>query len=710
MPRWFVALAIPLILLGVLVSTQRAVSAHLGADLLYVVDVYRDLFVNRYPINHLYFTPTSFAIPDLVLICMALFVSRDPGRAFFLYELIFFALFTLSLNLWFKSLSIRLRGLLCGTLLLFLGAIIGAHPSTLVFFLPIYHAGSTLAGVFLLSMVVRSVRVQWRKRDSFLAVMLLALASLSDLFFVTQFVLPVLLALHLTGRHHVEIQEAARRWFRFCIYAALIHLAALCALTSLAGVQFLGNPLATCTKELLLTSGFALGVLPFLRTKWNQLKPFVTVPVFRISIFCAIVLTICLIGQHARSCFISQVPIPAGWPAANLQHMARDLGMLAARDPQLWIWPIVAVALSIVVLRDKLADRYRKLMAAFFLISLGITLLEAGLTWVGLGTMVQPKANIFDEGTIRYLQPAYVLPIFVVAALVRWPIVGPRLRSVVVSGLLGIALIAAGKIVSATPAIASTLISLPYPDYASCFDELVEHEHLHAGYGDYWAARQLRLLSHHPVPINVLLGSDFSLRAWENNPAWYLPEPGDPDPYLRYDFLVHGRFKMEHIVERFGVPARTERCGEFEISIYDRQTDLTFRQILHVAALTANGAAPPSHLVSHPTLNVHRDDGVSDETAGTIPVGSKGQILSFERATYGNVIEISASATVPLELNVFDGQGALVARLIAPVVAGSGLAARFLRLPTSSSVETVEVTTTSANARLGHLFVYSDVN
>jgi hypothetical protein len=668
---------------GALRATSSALAVQLNADLFYVARLYQDL-VEHAPMNWR-FPPAPYFFPDLPLF-YALARPFGIAAAYSFYGAAFLTLFVAALVALYRSAgddrAIRLECALAAALLL-TAPLTGAHAATRVFFIPIFHAGTLLVGVGWLAVALRASTRGFGCARAALFFFFAWLGALSDLFFVLQFALPFALACALE-RRRLDGRPLV-------VGAALLGAAALAVLLSARAIvafspsRFLGNEILESVESLvrprvLGTLGAALAIGGLL----SRRAPRLLVAAAGSVAFAAVGAVL-----HFRRAVAAA--LPPHWPADNLVLFARDMATLVAANPLLWVWLPLALAASAGVRRR--ASGAVRLFATYYLIAVPVVIVEVALTWVGLGKGKYAPLAVVDEGTLRHMQPAFVLPPFVLAFhAVAW-----RERRRLVRPLVGVvAVVCAAAIVVRVPAT-DVALELPYPEPVRCLDRLIASRGLEAGYGSYWTARHFKMLSRTDVHLESVLVPGFDLDRWVANLAWYLPAGS----YPRHSFFVPPLYQEQTILARFGEPAARVDCAGAQVFVYDRPGDVAVRNLLRVPALLANGRPPPSRVVPE-ALTQWRPDGAAADGALLVDGALEAELVEPRTA---DLVEISAEGGRVLDVEV---RGDTVARTTVSTPAGAGLLRGFASFPRVANVRSLTLRPRGGAARVGHLFVYRD--
>jgi hypothetical protein len=195
-------------------------------------------------------------------------------------------------------------------------------------------------------------------------------------------------------------------------------------------------------------------------------------------------------------------------------------------------------------------------------------------------------------GLCNGLDPRYVLPCFVFPPML-WALHPPRaLRKpwlawlLVIAGL-GQALWSAHSLPPLKEAFAP-----PAQDKLAWIESVMKEHGLHQGYCDYWNEKPALVYSQGRVRMAGLLEWNepsclFMLKAWISNRAWWVGRPGQPFPV--YDFALTDGMDVERLKASFGPPASIERWQGHELWIYNRPSDVLFRNYLRKFLDGANG-------------------------------------------------------------------------------------------------------------------------
>jgi hypothetical protein len=714
-----------LLMLGWLRLLHRAIAVHWNSDLFFIRSLYEDAFVNGRGLAGWNLPPAPYFFPDMLLLFPSFALNDSLFGGYLLYGALLIPIFLLGVHTLMRELGAPAQRAAVATFsaaLLFVAAMQGTHPSMLVFFLPIFHAGAAVAGVWLLAGWARGLRLGYTPGLAAVVLALSVALTLSDLFSVTQLFVPMALTigvLRLRGRVDPAAADAT---FALIGAAAVIDLIVLGVLGWVLPVRFVGNPIfAAFAHQIGPLPPLALGVLLWLG--WRQRGRVRQKHLVYAGVLIGLLLAGASIARpDALMSALKDIHVKPGWPMSAIRLFAHDLGDMARHSPLIWALAfLVPVTCGAWLWRRTAADgsesevdSTREAVALFFVISTGVGVVAAALEWVGAGWPIFPELEIYREGTTRHMQPLFVYPIFALATAAAlsdapWQ---PRFATLSVIALLGYAAVR----ILAAPAPPDGWATAPHHDYQQCLDSAHESQSLSTGYGDYWTARSLSYASRAGVHIRPLR-EPMVIEHWVHSMAGFLPLPDEGRAYDRYDFIVPSRFSVDQIEGRFGPPARSVDCGGLDVLVYDRPSDIAFRNFVRIAALIGAGRRLPSGVGNPSELASYVPDGTPVARAAGLAL-APGELLevTFEAPAAGDVLELAADVGHAFEVLPRSLGGESWPPVYVPVVNGEGVGARFVRLPgdertrwTGFGIRVVE-SPRSESAWLGHLFVYPDTH
>lgn len=706
--------------LGLLSLINRAFLAHLNSDLLYIAAFLRDLRTPQIGVARWNLPPAPYFFPDMALLlpitlliehrgAAAALAGGDLGLCYHVYGVVLFGLFTAGWGLLYREVagSRAPRGLLVAALL-FVAAMQGAHPALLVAVLPIFHAGALCAGTWLLWLTAVMIR-RGPTRRGFIAVFLLGgLCAASDLFFVLQFLIPLLLTLLVLQRSGRVSSAVVRCWVSAIACAGVVAVVLLALWGRFSPIRFEGNAVLANLQHLLSLRGLGVGLALALCLALCARFPLAAL---RGALVLVVLVGVAVALRWASVRALVSHAAPPGWPGDNLRRFSQDMLALARQSPLLFLAiPVAALGALWRCGRglDRSAADAEGGVALFVTLacslSAGLTTVVVALYWNYLSNDVYPaltEHRVLQVGVIRHMQTAWVQPLFLLTFLrlerARPPVAPPPwpllAGGVIVAGIL---------ILPQARALPRAELRLPYPNYSRCLDRLASEQDLHVGYGDYWSSRHLTMLSRRGLTINQLQLVHLTPESWVNNRERYARGERSAR-YPRYDFILLGFFNRAELLARFGPPAGERRCDGVPILLYNRPEDLAFRNFVRVPALVDAGRAPPTEVLGLPEGNRWRPDG--DPLPAPQPTDAL--VLPFARPVSGDVLELSADGAHAFAVTLQTATGATHGVQVPPVP-GAGCRARHVRLPRDLGPITQATVRKSAGAAVAHLFVYED--
>ena len=558
--------------LGVLHVTRITTLTHLNSDLLFLIELHRELFVAPLDVSHWHLPGVLSVFPEMPLLFPLLSSGATLGQALFLYGVLFSTLIVLALQRVLCELSADpLRSLLFSTVagLVLVAALVGADAPLPVFLWPSYHGGTILAGLALLAITLRVHRLGWSRLRFIAFVAVLAPAALSDQFVVLQFALPLLGAGWLARRRGLTSAATFRTTLLAVAVSGVLVLLAVKSVYVFTHLDLNMNSAFRLvdwlvTPKLLAALVIAVGLGALLvsrRPPWQLLAV-------------SAVIALGFLGCVARS----SVRVGATWLGGHAYDASFTLGRLALANPSL-----LGLALLSVGACAWLHFRVRDQRATAHLVPLLLLIVEA--TFVGL------IAGWDGLGNIRYAQPLYVLPPMVLAAIAV--MVPERIPSQLRRGGLAVAIgFGLWRVLAPLGDAGATTLATPYPAELRCLDEQRALHNLHDGYGDYWATRLYNTLSHRGPSLHPLKSTTLAVDNIIANPATLRNADGGP---ARPDFALVLRWARPDngvgniaaldraaLVARVGPPATQIPCGDLDVFIYDRPSDARFRALLPV--------------------------------------------------------------------------------------------------------------------------------
>jgi hypothetical protein len=261
--------------------------------------------------------------------------------------------------------------------------------------------------------------------------------------------------------------------------------------------------------------------------------------------------------------------------------------------------------------------------------------------------------NFEDKFSTRYLLPLLVLPL-----LTGWPLflgywlggredrVNPWVYRGLVASALG--LIAATLFMGRWTGLAAS--TAQQDPFVACLQREAAQRNIRRGLAEYWQAMSTSVLSGGELEL-VQVKADLTPYVWYNNRRWYEGA---------FEFVVidraapaHLRLDETRMVQKFGEPAERFTCGESDIFVYNRPTDVRLQKWFAGSPELAEfdrvgepvelyGYALPSHIGG---LTIGLSQGASDQW-GNI-AGILGQALLRAAPAGEYTVAIQAYAGSP---------------------------------------------------------------
>jgi len=334
-----------------------------------------------------------------------------------------------------------------------------------------------------------------------------------------------------------------------------------------------------------------------------------------------------------------------------------------------------------------------------------------------LGTVLAPiLVGKYRGGyCMAYMTPLFVLPSFVLAALVT-AFDGKLLKLFRGCAFSAILLFGLFTILPPAASLKLSALKLPYPAYVKWLDSVALSRGLKYGYASYWRARLSNALSRVGVQINDVEVTDtLEVFNWIANPRWYL---GDrTGTYPEYNFIITDFLPRDVILEKFGEPARIETIAQGgvygEIFIYDRPEDIGFRNYVRLEAMSVFGKDLFSSVDVPGNLSVFKRDGYCRNAEGNSVLTADEQLdVSLGSTAGSDVMEFAADGDGEYRVSFLVGDR-LIARVDVPSVPGSGLQRRYVRLPDEVAGRgfdrlLIEAISGGGRHSVGHIFFYKD--
>lgn len=498
---------------------QRLPSAHLGrmwitSDTLYPVNVFTDLFVDKFSLGGWQFSIAPCWFPDLLLVGSAFFVTRDVILATILAGFLQFVLLVLGFQLCWRVL--KLRNIVAADIAT-IGVAIAitifvalqpdrSYPAFYKFFLPQTHVGHLLLIVYAFALAVLMAWPASRSRKTAVCITALYgalcfLSGMSNLLFVVHFLGPI-----------------------------------SCVLLFFALLRVL--PLRDAGKPLLL--GWIAALAGAVANK---------------------------VLFHTTSALAQSVFGLAPMKLAAVTFYKGALGQLGRGEIQHVLalcWLLICTVATLVFLGHTLFSRSERgreahgyLVTSFLLFAGIASVLSAAAVIIGCSNGL----TVFKDyiWTMHYLHPMFFLPLF------GWPVLlgtaawanGRGVRLV-----LGAACLVVPVVMLARTARPAVPVHRYVPQFVQSLDAQAKQYGLKYGVAGYWQARIITLLSRTGLRVYQVNGS-LNAFPWANNIEWYSQSVEDHARRPRFTFVVLGdplwKISRDTVTGVFGEPAGEAR-------------------------------------------------------------------------------------------------------------------------------------------------------
>lgn len=513
-----------------------------NADVLVAEGMYRDLFIDGYPITGWKVSNGTSIFPDLPLyFVLRAFSGTTAATAAgyavtglavvaFVWSRIVAALFQIR---WDASIASASAGSIL-IVILFAAQLDGGL--LFEFFLPVFHTGSCLTTLIALLLTIR-----WLDKPSHLVLVGLFINNIvavisTKLFILSGIVAPVLAILFLRSPIPFGIR----------IRYAGVSLASLAA-----GVWILGRIVqykmirvvsvdhGVWQRFLERTKGIKsdeLWQLP--RSMFDTLSNAVNGPLLWFSLLwvSGALLFLFLNGRRLRG-----ATVPKIFRSINADHVA--VRFFAAYS--VFLFPVLlggATFTSYAYYGDFFQARYLMFLFVFPVLSVTSFLLHA----VGYGRPALRTRILFEKIVPTNALPALFGSIGLAFLLWKFPAQLMRLER----------------------------LSFTHP-LASCIDGYADDFRLHFGLSDYWNAKPVTIFSSKGIRVNQL-HYNLDIDYWNSNFNWFLGKGGGTP---EYDFLVVERLNESAVIPYYGKPAAILPCPGARIYVYNRAIeDAKFRR------------------------------------------------------------------------------------------------------------------------------------
>jgi hypothetical protein len=217
-----------------------------------------------------------------------------------------------------------------------------------------------------------------------------------------------------------------------------------------------------------------------------------------------------------------------------------------------------------------LSDR---MIAIFFLSCFLSSLFSAGVIVLGGSNGLADFKNYL--WSMHYMHPAFLLPLFGLPLALSWSeILQNRYFARTLATVIGLfALIVPAYCIVRNPLPARSIHAY-VPPLVRFVDDLAAREGLHYGFGGYWQARLVTLLSKTGVRAYPIDGSLKPL-LWVTNRQWYSQDLKDKRKQPTIDFVILDdplwTIPRERVVQVLGEPEREVRFENTRILLYAKR-------------------------------------------------------------------------------------------------------------------------------------------
>lgn len=647
------------LLLSVAVTLQKLLQSRLSSDTVYLVTLYRDLFVDRYGLKGWQLTPAPYFFPDMPLLFFCLEIAPDVGLAYVLYAILFYggaaiAVARILAMVGRRSLAWRLAPVPFLVLIAFQDCSVNRSLATYLFF-PSFHAGTLFTGLWLIEralvLAIRGIRVG----PCFVYLILAVLGVLSDRLLIPQFLVPILLALMVPALKHRPLWK-------------------------LVGI-LTGLTIAACSTVWLFMPLLHQGYFGFTVPKLGY---------FNAGNQLSDELAGRIVSDLARYVWINE-------RAFLILLMVFTVVLITA---PLWFKSVY----------QRLPDEPN---------SRRTVVIVCGMVWLVslfslvVNAMALPAVGLwFGLSERRFFLPQYVFPAFALMML-GYVVNGMIPRSLRWAG--GIVLVMLG-VVTLGPEIATLRLDgfrLSYPENVQQLDRLAGDLGLRYGYGDYWSAKSLTVHSRRGLRIAQVY-SNLNRHFEISNANWFTRDAIDLQRFPTYQYIVMNGLDRNTVQQRFGDPALAAFCGDLEVWVYNRPGDIVFRNFQRY---WAEDCCKPD---SPESLRTFKADGTNWDEPGNLIFPAGGEIaIRFNPPACGDTLEISADDNDEYLVEWFggvnspDGRRQSLGQTVVPMALSHGLSTRYLTLPeTAVGREIPEAVVRPLQGdgfySLGHFFVYDD--
>lgn len=640
----------------------------INADVLCTATLHRDIFRSPVPLDGWMLPQVPSFVPDALFMFPILSLTGgDVLVSYSLYAVAYF-LFLAGATVWLALNVIRptlLNGLIATLCVLVWTLVAGrcgiVEPLSLMI-LPQVHGGTVPMGIVVVALTLRMLRRGWGFGSALLWTALSAAATASDAFFVLHFLVPLLVGLLMLSYARLVTPK------NFLCFGGLAAVSFAAAGAGLAIVRHAGLQIVT-----------------------DDLFPPVMIQLTKIGpLFDE--LTPDLLAALRCPAFL----LACAWIAISLVVV---------------VWLVVKLRRRAEPRGD--SDRSGRLGVLFclvvFLLSAGVSCVFAFLGRIG------PERMLVNITRMRYLLPIAAFSLVAMTVLVtlwhdaadrRWKV----LWHVLACGVIVCLYLAADGRGRYLP----RFFAPRAPAYVAEIDRMSTRFGVTCGLDRYWRAAPTSLLSRRGVRVDPV-GENLDWYWPVSNLRWCFEPPGTPGSPMRpYQFiLVDEALSERKIIERFGEPAARYDGATVHALIYNRRSDVAFRNFLRLPVLHRLHEDFGSRVRTPAELGLFRHDGFPVSYPGNVVVPPHTTLtVTFDPPAKGDVFEIAGEAGNSWEVEFFSGDRSAGSVRVG-AVAGPEIQRRILFVPPEAAARGVSrigirSLREDAPSVLGHVAVYPD--
>jgi hypothetical protein len=232
--------------------------------------------------------------------------------------------------------------------------------------------------------------------------------------------------------------------------------------------------------------------------------------------------------------------------------------------------------------------------------------------------------NFRDSGSLRYIYPLTILPIF---SLLPFIYIAVRRTRLVRWGMLALALLLIIRHAGAAGRVGElSRYADFYPAWVACVDEQLEMRGVQYGVSGYWDAKYVSALSKRGTRLMAVY-PDWTPHVKITNPEWYGRFPPQFVLYNPEESSNFGPLDMGRLINFYGYPHEVFSCGVREVWLYNQPEQQLFSRAFAAHPVTRNWL-PDGVTERFPAFALRGDAAV--DIAGTRIVADNvgGQIIA----------------------------------------------------------------------------------